>query len=276
MMSDDKYDSFFQEDKTSGLEDLVTQELLVELLNKKQAEVFENVVFSGKRRYYIEDLSKRDYTLENTTPYQIDIYNNIIEQHAWGNLLCDVSRLLLRLFPRYENDILDFRCSWTKADIFSLVQKTNFKMVHENLYINCNHSAVHSCWTLQDLLDYFKIDKSSVYFLIHRPCGVEPEHIKDYVEKRFINGFVFYLKTKQNMSEEYANKVVRNIKKYLNPMLGNISKSYTNLFLFDDNATFYNYVKSVREYIATRVRAEDKVKKFLNRYLDYLVEYYRE
>ena len=78
------------------------------------------------------------------------------------------------------------------------------------------------------------------------------------------------------MSEEYANKVVRNIKKYLNPMLGNISKSYTNLFLFDDNATFNNYVKSVREYIATRVRAEDKVKKILNRYLDYLVEYYRE
>ena len=129
MMSDDKYDSFFQEDKNSDLEDLVTQELLVELLNKKQAEVFENVVFSGKRRYYIEDLSKRDYTLENTTPYQIDIYNNVIEQHAWGNLLCDVSRLLLRLFPRYENDILDFRCSWTKADIFSLVHFRNITWI---------------------------------------------------------------------------------------------------------------------------------------------------
>ena len=50
-MSDDKYDSFFQEDENSDLEDLVTQELLVELLNKKRAEVFENVVFSGKRRY---------------------------------------------------------------------------------------------------------------------------------------------------------------------------------------------------------------------------------
>ena len=47
----------------SELEDLVAQELLIELVNSKKAEVFENVVFQGKRRYYIEDLTERDYLL---------------------------------------------------------------------------------------------------------------------------------------------------------------------------------------------------------------------
>ena len=62
-------------------------------MNAKKAEVFENVVFEGKRRYYIEDLTERDYSLENTTPYQLEILEHVIEEHAWGNLLCKTSEL---------------------------------------------------------------------------------------------------------------------------------------------------------------------------------------
>ena len=65
----------------SELENLVAQELLIELVNSKKAEVFENVVFQGKRRYYIEDLTERDYSLENTTPYQLEIMGKVIEEH---------------------------------------------------------------------------------------------------------------------------------------------------------------------------------------------------
>lgn len=72
------------DEKQSALEDLLIEELLVELYNSKRAEVFENVVFEGQKRYYIEDLSKRDYSLENTTPYQIDILGNVVEEHSWG------------------------------------------------------------------------------------------------------------------------------------------------------------------------------------------------
>lgn len=37
------------------------------------------------------------------------------------------------------------------------------------------------------------------------------------------------------------------IEKYLNPMFWEISKNYTNLFLFDDNAMLYNYIKKYEE-----------------------------
>lgn len=111
------------DDKQSALEELATQALLVELFNAKKAEVFENVVFEGKKRYYIEDLTQRDYSLENTTPYQLEILGHLIEEHSWVHLLCRVAELLLEIFPQFNENILNFRCQWSKTQMFTLEQK---------------------------------------------------------------------------------------------------------------------------------------------------------
>lgn len=66
------------------------------------------------------------------------------------------------------------------------------------------------------------------------------------------------------------------IEKYLNPMLIKFSKSYTNFFLFDDNAILSNYVKRIREMMESDLRYDEKVKKVFNKYLDYLVKFYKE
>ena len=71
-------------------------------------------------------------------------------------------------------------------------------------------------------------------------------------------------------------KTISNIEKYLNPMLKTVSKSYTNFFLFDDNATLSNYIKKVREKVVNDFRFEEKAKKLLNKYLDFLIEFYKE
>ncbi len=275
---DDVSESFSDEidERQTALEELAAQTLLVELFNAKQAEVFENVVFEGKRRYYIEDLSQRDFTLENTTPYQLDILGHAIEEHSWGNLLCRTAELLLDLFPEYHEKLLRFRCPWSKTQMFTLEKKTNYKPLECGIYINCNHTALHACWFLQDLLDYFNIDKSSVSFLIHRPSSAEPKKVKDYVEQRFKRNFAEYIKVHYQKSDEYADKVIQVIEKYLNPLLSKISKSYTNLFFFDDNQTLYNYVKRLMKMIECSLRFDVKAKKVLNKYLDYLVNFYKE
>ncbi len=259
----------------SDLEDVVAETLLVELFNAKKAEVFENVVFEKTRRYYIEDLTVRDYTLEHTTPYQLDILGHAIEEHSWGLLLCRTTDLLLTLFTDYKDKILLFQCHWTKAKMFALEQKTNFKLLNAGVYINCNHTALHSCWFLQDLLDFFGIEKSTVSFLIHRPSSAEPKKVRDYIEKRFKRNFAEFIKSEFGKTDEYAEKVIRRIEKYLNPMLAKISRSYTNLFLFDDNATLANYIKKIREQIISSLRFDDKAKTMLNKYLDWLVKYYK-
>ena len=124
-------------------------------------------------------------------------------------------------------------------------------------------------------MDFFGIDKSSVSFLIHRPSSAEPKKVKEYVEKRFKRNFKEFIKSEFGKPDDYADKVIRMIEKYLNPMLIKFSKSYTNFFLFDDNAILSNYVKRIREMMEFDLRYDEKVKKVFNKYLDYLVKFYK-
>jgi hypothetical protein len=261
---------------SSDFDKMVEEALLIELIQNKQAEVFENVVFFGKRRYYVEDLSKRDFHLENTTPYQIKILDNLIIETSWTNLVCKVAQLLLTLYPEMETNIFDFRCDWTKAKMFSTEQKTNYKKVKDNLFVNCNHTALHSCWLIQDLLNYFKIDTTQVYCLIHRPCSMEPQKTREYIEKRFIGGFKDFIIIQLNKDDAYAEKVISFFYKCLNPMLARISRSYTNFFLFDDMATLYNYLKKVRDAVDAHPNSDKKIKGVLNHCLDLLLAYYKK
>ncbi len=119
------------------------------------------------------------------------------------------------------------------------------------------------------------VEKSTVCFLIHRPSGAEPQNVKEYIEQRFKRNFKDYMITCMHKTAEYADKVLQVIEKYLHPMLLKISKSYTNLFLFDDNNTMSNYIKKIKEKINENYRLEERVKKVLNKYLDYIVAFYK-
>ena len=257
------------------LANMFSEYLLLELIQKKKAEVYENVVFEGKRRYYIEDLSIRDYKLENTTPYQLSIKEKIIVATSWGKMLCDMVNYLLEINPLEKETLLDFRSTWTKSAMFAALPKTNHKILSNGLYLNCNHTALHSCWLLQDLLALFSVNVSDVTLLIHRPCSAEPTNVKQYIEDRFKKGMVEYLQAEQHLSEQDANAIVTVIARYLNPTLGTISRSYTNFFLFDDAATLYNYVKKVRDKIDQSPTFKLEAKKLFSLALDYLVKYFK-
>lgn len=257
------------------LADMFSELLLLELIQKKKAEIYENVVFEGKKRYYIEDLSKRDYQLENTTPYQLSINNKIIVATSWGKMLCDMVNYLLEINPLEKEVLLDFRTSWTKSCMFAALPKTNHKLISNGLYLNCNHTALHSCWLLQDLLGLFGIKVDDVTLLIHRPCSAEPANVKQYIEDRFRKGMVEYLQVEQHLSEQDAKGIVLVIARYLNPTLTTISKSYTNFFLFDDANTLYNYVKKVRDKLNNSPNFKVEAKKLFNLSLDYLLKYFK-
>lgn len=262
--------------ETTIFEKEMQRQLLIEALTQQKAEVFENVVFNGTRRYYIEDLTTRDYFLENTTPYQMKIYDVCIEEKTWGNLICRVLELLLEKNSSRLYSICEFRCKWSKATMITLEQRTNYKRVKQGLYVNCNHTALHSCWFIQDLLDYFMVDKNSVYFLIHRPSGSEPKEVKNYIEKRTKRKFSYYLQDKYSKDEGYANKVINNIDKHLNKILKNLSSSYVNFFLFDDKNILYNYSKKVKSVIDSNTKYGNKAKMILKRYLNDILLFYRK
>lgn len=248
---------------------------LSELSDEERISLFDGVNFSGFRRNYFEDLTERDYSLEGCTPYQIYIDSVVLEDSSWGNMLCKLAVYLLDTYPTKKADIEQFRAPWTKAVMFCSVKKTNFKPLGSDLFLNCNHTALHSCWLVQDLLDYFEVDKSSVKFLIHRPNSAERKELKDYIEKEFKRGFCNYICAVLNKPAEYADKVIRNIDKYLNPVLSGVSKSYPNFFLFDDVNTASNYFKKVSTIILGNLKFEKKERKILYKYLDYLLTFYK-
>ena len=76
-------------------------------------------------------------------------------------------------------------------------------------------------------------------------------------------------------SEEYAQKTLYYIDKYLNKMLTSISKSYTSFYLFDSNTLLSSYASKVRDVINADSNLPDNGKKSLNRCIDYIQEYYR-
>ncbi len=238
-------------------------------------DLINSIVFEGKRRYYIEDLTERDYFLENTTPYLFEYKDYCIKETAWGEMLRSVAHLLLSEQPNKVQDILLFKCQWSKQKMFSLDKGTNYKQVWENLFINCNHTALHACWLLQDLLDYFAVEKNTVKLLIHRPPAAETKETKEVLESHFKNEFIEFLKYGYDKDEEYAQNVLLKIDKYLNPILRSLSKSYTSLFLFDDFTTASSYIYKIKELISHNLTINEKVKNVLMKYLKYLIDYYK-
>lgn len=233
-----------------------------------------DIVQEGRRRYYVENLVGRDFYLENTTPHLLKIGDFELQENSWVEMIRLLAAYLLLKYPEKRENITAYQTSWTKSDIFSAVLRTNFKFVDEGLYVNCNHTAMHSLWLIQDLLDYFGEDKSKAYFLIHRPPAIEQPEVRMYYIQRFNKEFSFLLSENYGKNQEAINKIISNIVTYMNPKLQKISKGYNDFRLFDDKQTFMNYrVKFLKTFDADP-SVSDKNKTIIHRYMDYLSAYY--
>lgn len=110
-------------------------------------------MFQGQRRYYIEDLTERDYLLENTTPYQIEVMGYVIEEHVWGKMICAVTNLLLSIFPSYKDKILTFTCPWSKAKMISEIQKLIIEVLNAAITLiviirHCIHVGLFKIYSI--------------------------------------------------------------------------------------------------------------------------------
>ena len=233
------------------------------------------IVFEDKKKYYVEDLTKRDFTLENTTPHLLKIDDYDFVENAWVEMIRNLTAYLILKYPNKKSEISNFKIEWSKSNVFSTTPRTNFKQLDENLYVNCNHTALHSCWLIQDLLDFFGVDKSKIYFLIHRTPYAEPDDARKYFISKFKEEFALYLSISQNKSKENIDKITFNIEKYMDPIQAKLSRSYNSLMLFEDNLSFTNYAIKFMKYIDSDSRMNDKAKMTMRRYIGYLKEYYK-
>ena len=111
--------------------------------------------------------------------------------------------------------------------------------------------------------------------LIHRPSSAEKSELKQHIEKLFLIGFKEYICSEALKEQDYADKVVNNITKFINPVLCNMSKSYQNIFLFDDLTVASSYIGKLKNTIKQSIKYDEKVKNVLCRYLTLLQNYYK-
>lgn len=234
------------------------------------------VKLQRRRRYYKEDLTTRDYTLAHTTPYCMMFRDFCSNKHSWGDLLIDLTNYLCSKSIKSLNELIYFHTEWTKQDIFLVEKRTNHKLLHNGLFLNCNHSALHACWLIQDLLNFFCINTNEVEFYIHRAVTNEPRELRVLLENEFKKEFKEFLMVKHDKTDELAEKIINNIEKVMNPRLSKISSTYSNFFMFDDYIMYLNYAGKFEKIIDGDLRIVYKNKQIIKRYLCYLREFYKQ
>lgn len=266
----------YEDDLGSGdpLSELIEEAIIEEHYQEKVKSIFNDTVIIDGTRYYYEDLSTRDYNLENTTPYQIMIKGKTIKASTWGSLIPQVAKYLVNLHPQNRLIVYSFVCKWSKSEIFTDAERSNYKFVTFGLYIKTNFTAQQSCWLIQDLIKYFKVDYSEVELIIYRPSSVEPERVKKHLERRFVANFKELIVSKVS-DVEMVEKVLSTFENVLNPLLSSFSKTTKSFYLFDNSTKLNQAIKKTKSLIDQNHTYSDETKEELFYFLDLLVLEYK-
>ena len=186
-----------------------------------------HIVKERRKRYYRISCTERRFDLECTNPHTLTIGDKVFKEHVWTELL---ENLTLYLFDQYPNKVSEaesYHTDWSKADIFSLKAKSNYRKLPCGLWLNCNHTALHSCWLVQDLLAWFQVDLNQVVFVIRRPSGAEEPEVQAFYRKKAI--------VLLNKSDLDVVVTVEEVEKHLNHKIIPISaKEHTGIRELED------------------------------------------
>ena len=236
-----------------------------------------NILLNGTQRIYTQSLTKRDYVLENTTPYSIVIDNFLeIKIKAWTKVVVGVVKYLQANYPLPLEELYEFRTDWSKAAVFGPEKfLDNCVEVCDGLFVSVNFTALHSLWFIQDILKKYKIDLSTCYLLIHRAPVAEPVEVQNAVREVVKNSFTRYLIDEKKKTEEIAINIVKNFK-HINLVLSQITRSYYDFFLFDNPIPLATYKsKLILEYKKYSGWSEKQIE-IVKKYLDYYTDFFRQ
>jgi len=207
-----------------------------------------NIVYIQGKRYYLEDLTVKNYNYENTIPCyfcyeEIEIFNN-----SWKNMIIELVKALDLKFPKSKEELLSIKADWTKSLIFSDAKKANH-VYYKGLYLNCNHTAIHAMWVIQLLLKAYNIPLDKCEFIIKRSPLSESSEVKSIIKLDVLNKFIEYLRVEKSKKSTVIDNIIKCIDFINRNYLPKFSKSYTDLFLIDDKRRLYTIKSNVLEIV---------------------------
>lgn len=196
-----------------------------------------NILFKNFKRFYKVDLSVHGFDFERTTPEFLYFDDFYCDEHSWVRTLELLARYLVKKHSSSFKSLYNFRGSWSDALLFREDKAINHREVVPGLYVNCNHTAVHSIWFIGELLKYFGVQPKRATLIIHRPPDSEPEHLQTVFIDAYKTGFRTFLIEKEGKTPENADKILSNIA-FMNRYVPEIIKSLKSWFLICDTTSF--------------------------------------
>ena len=234
-----------------------------------------NIIYTGRRRDYALIDHTIDYELDLTTPVSLKLNGKSFNESSWIHLLHHFGKDLIEEFHPEEKDLLNYQSTWSKVPIFINRASINYKKLTPSLYMCCKFTAKESYTLILDLLKLFKIDpKDNLVIVVHRQPSSEPEEIQKKVIEDTKNEFKNYLMNEQNKTEDISLKIITNIEEKLDPFLRSITRTYNTFFHFDSLQQLTNYIGMYRKKILYDKKIPEKNKSIINRYLNYLSDFY--
>ena len=231
-----------------------------------------NICYIGRKRYYLEDLTKRNYSVKCAIPYYFCYRDIRWYESSWKSLIFNVALELNLRYPKSDAEYLSLENDWGKQKVFSEHKSKNYERFN-NLYINLNHTAVHALWTLQLLLEFFGVDLSECKLYLSRHGSAEPKEAQKYFQDITVNGLKKFLADDKGLPEEKIALIIKNLF-VVNRCMPSLSLTYNNLFLFDDSAVFAGYKDRLCEYLRTKAGLSEQKLATISKHLNYLKAYY--
>lgn len=221
------------------------------------------ITYFGNKRRYIENLFERDYNLEGSFPAYFRLNKDEFYDNSWGAMLVQIINYLIDESNISIEKLLSFNVAWSKTTIFDTkTSKVLMVKLKNDIYFNVNHTSLHSCWLLQDLLGFFEIDLKKCELIIRRAPVSEPEEVRIYFKNMLKKGFRNYLINDLNKNEEIAESIIKNVD-ILDKHFSKFSSSFISLYLFDDFAVYKGYEdKFLNSYLAKFDFTEEVLEKF--------------
>ena len=233
------------------------------------------LVFLNGKRYYSFSLENKRIDLEHSKPFYLKLGDTVLENHCWGGLIQLVCNYFLKR-KEIENDNLEkFRVDWSKTHIFLREKRVNSDLPLLNgMFVNTNHTSVHCCWLIREIIMFFEYDITKAVMIIHKQGNVEPKEIKETIINANKEGYKKYLiDTFSGMEESIAKKQIDFLTKADEKFTPYVAKNKKSIFLIDNLLDLWKYRMDLFIFLKEKTNFSEKNTIILRKIVDNYYEY---
>lgn len=230
------------------------------MINDLSIENKYNIFYKNGSRVYKLDLCKKTYNMDSYRPNSFIIDGKEIVEGTWTRVLVRLTNYLINKFPLDKDEMINCEIEWSKSPIFmSEGTLSSHVKLDNNLYINCNRTSTHLCWTLQEILKLFDIDCRTCELYINIPHNLENPEVVDYLSGKYRDEFRVYLEFEKKFNDKKIETVFSSIDK-MDIILRKHMPAYLSFLLIDSSLVYANVKSKYKKIIFSIIKSNDHVR----------------